>query len=857
MMATPQIYRKRLINAINHPGHHIVYIYGPSGFGKSTLARDWKNSQELPTVWVEGFSTSKAEDLFLNFVTEICRVMPNLSDKLSSLTKNREVTKEVLVKFAQILESDKTPFNIVIENAEEIRRSHNELSMTIVKLMPKHIKLILVTSTSPSSSFVSEAGIKRFAVISPEDLRFNLEEIKQLLHDVTPDLTETEAHFIEQLTEGWPASTEVAVSILRSNPELRGELSVISLKGKSLFANETNKVLGALEVSQRELLKALSPLQDITTDVAFEITGNLDVVRQLTLLTQDSIIVSQISQNPPKFRIHPIFRKVLIDEFRKEDGFGKAFEVLIEKLLRRGEIRQATRILIELGETPRLSQLLRDPKMISTIEISIQDAIYRSELNELRDWVLVSEHLPVVGSLGKSILNFYICFLKADYSAAESHIRILESDLQQLDSEFAAGWQSDVLVLKSLLSFALGKLEDNWNFAVSAFETRKSDKTLSTRHQLNYLQVALWGAFLSDDYEKVQKVTDMLDDLVNLKQSAFHNAVVSGMRCLIAAHEGRLIESQNNLITPATSKTQLSTSGYFGAYGVRFAQSIISGELGNLEESVRTLNLIAEDAIASHNLPIAIAALGRQGYHLSLLRRYEEGLRCVSRAREILNANQISGEIQPFVDMWEVRIRHFMLDNVRVHELLKRCKPSYFVRSFQAALAISVEDFETTKSLISEFDLEIPRQAVTHHLFKAYLLKDSPGSQLRAIASAVELGSKHGYFHHFITQRSDILQQYISLAAENPTAFNERLAQAAGVELNKMMTAQSATGEKLTRREADILRHLATGLPLKEISHNLSISKNTMKTHLRNLYRKLGATDREDAVNKGKKLLKV
>ena len=102
-----------------------------------------------------------------------------------------------------------------------------------------------------------------------------------------------------------------------------------------------------------------------------------------------------------------------------------------------------------------------------------------------------------------------------------------------------------------------------------------------------------------------------------------------------------------------------------------------------------------------------------------------------------------------------------------------------------------------------------------------------------------------------------MLQQYISLAAEYPTLFHERLARAAGERLNAMMSFANPGGNTLTRREADILRHLASGLPISQIAKNLSISKNTMKTHLRHLYRKLGASDRNDAVAKGRKLLKV
>jgi DNA-binding NarL/FixJ family response regulator len=136
-------------------------------------------------------------------------------------------------------------------------------------------------------------------------------------------------------------------------------------------------------------------------------------------------------------------------------------------------------------------------------------------------------------------------------------------------------------------------------------------------------------------------------------------------------------------------------------------------------------------------------------------------------------------------------------------------------------------------------------------------LHDAPGKQLNEVRKAVDVGSRHGYFKIFLIQRSDVIQQYITLAAESPTAFNERLARAAGERLNEMMVGQGSTTESLTRREADILRHLATGLPLKEIAGNLNISKNTIKTHLRNLYRKLGAEDRTDAVEKGKRLLKV
>ena len=60
--------------------------------------------------------------------------------------------------------------------------------------------------------------------------------------------------------------------------------------------------------------------------------------------------------------------------------------------------------------------------------------------------------------------------------------------------------------------------------------------------------------------------------------------------------------------------------------------------------------------------------------------------------------------------------------------------------------------------------------------------------------------------------------------------------------------------EELTAREAAVLRLLPTGLSAREIGQELGVSRNTVKTHSKNLYRKLGATGRREAVARGREL---
>jgi LuxR family maltose regulon positive regulatory protein len=54
---------------------------------------------------------------------------------------------------------------------------------------------------------------------------------------------------------------------------------------------------------------------------------------------------------------------------------------------------------------------------------------------------------------------------------------------------------------------------------------------------------------------------------------------------------------------------------------------------------------------------------------------------------------------------------------------------------------------------------------------------------------------------------------------------------------------------RLTAREDELLVGLEEGLRFKQIARRLGISEATAKTHGRNLFRKLGATSRAEAVH--------
>lgn len=63
-------------------------------------------------------------------------------------------------------------------------------------------------------------------------------------------------------------------------------------------------------------------------------------------------------------------------------------------------------------------------------------------------------------------------------------------------------------------------------------------------------------------------------------------------------------------------------------------------------------------------------------------------------------------------------------------------------------------------------------------------------------------------------------------------------------------TAHPVRAEKLSQREEEILQHLAKGYSTKEIADRLSVSVNTVRTHLQHIYEKLHVRSRTEAIVK-------
>jgi ATP/maltotriose-dependent transcriptional regulator MalT len=232
----------------------------------------------------------------------------------------------------------------------------------------------------------------------------------------------------------------------------------------------------------------------------------------------------------------------------------------------------------------------------------------------------------------------------------------------------------------------------------------------------------------------------------------------------------------------------------------------------------------------------------------------------------LVRLNDLNLEIEPLaakndlawlIDVTELFIRFILGDIARAKILIARSPDLPYVRQLKSAL----DEKAGVSTLTREKVLELPEQTFKEQMYKYLYLSEFKAESRQTPKSwmkkALEIGEITGTREFFIRQGDHHLNLMIAIANEEPSTYLEELVKDATKRFNQRAEASKASSENLTSREIDVLKHLATGKSIEDIGRALHISKNTMKTHLRNIYRKLEVSGRTEAVVKGQKLLLV
>jgi LuxR family maltose regulon positive regulatory protein len=143
------------------------------------------------------------------------------------------------------------------------------------------------------------------------------------------------------------------------------------------------------------------------------------------------------------------------------------------------------------------------------------------------------------------------------------------------------------------------------------------------------------------------------------------------------------------------------------------------------------------------------------------------------------------------------------------------------------------------------------RAGMERDLWLAVLAQpDDPDRAGRLLDDVLDRAELDGHVRLFLDGGSPVLQVLRQRFEHTPSPYLRRLVAYEGEPASPSAAANRALVDPLSERELVVLGFLATRLSNNEIAERLFVSVNTLKTHLRHVYAKLGVNDRRSALRR-------
>ena len=174
----------------------------------------------------------------------------------------------------------------------------------------------------------------------------------------------------------------------------------------------------------------------------------------------------------------------------------------------------------------------------------------------------------------------------------------------------------------------------------------------------------------------------------------------------------------------------------------------------------------------------------------------------------------------------------------------------------RARLGFAIGDRGHAVAELARAEPRCPRHHVVLGIYRARAAV-APADVTAAVTPAVEIASAHDMLQTVVGHGRDLMDVIERAAWRVPVEWLHRLRLAMAPAGLPLQPASHEFPEPLTDRERDVLRLLPSRLTVGEIATELYVSVNTVKFHLRLIYRKLGVNSREEAAAIARSMTKL
>lgn len=853
----------------------LTLLSAPAGYGKTTLLSALPALlPNYPLAWITLDTEDNDPIGFIGLlVVSMQRLHPDCGRSIWPLISGGEVSKGGMKHAVNILINDIThylpePMILVLDDLHYVTEPviHSTLDYLLEKL-PPNLHIVISTRYDPPLLLARLAARRQLGELRRADLSFNINEAQQLLNDTLKlSLSIEEVAALQVRTEGWPGILCLLSGPLGrlGDPENRTQLmDAITNTDCQVLDFLAEEILLYLPEDIRLFLLQTSILVEMTPTACQAVTGRNDAVQVLDRLYKHNLAIASIKTDDasePVYRYHALFSRLL--KMRMESKFTK--EDIID-LHRKAALVQTTpgRAIshyFSAGLWDQAAQLMVKSGM---------ELLYRGMAETVRQWY---------GSMPAQIRSRYThlsvllarCEIhRGGYAAASN---LLEQARAVFLSESDADGEGDALT--SLITLSYHK---NDRKAAALYVERALNLPLRPMGQVATRLAQAWLNIYEGNWKaasiNIQEglaipsaTGDRRADIVGITYTSAPMIVMPG--CLEAAEK---------YFSEVVSLALPDTAWCLGAQELATWPLLLRGKteeaLNRAEEATDLRQRLGGFPFVGNDLPLLLSVLYLAAGDMEKARQmtnklvqYTEKDGLSSKGMDMFYLHATGRALALLGQFDEAVILQQRLAALDCSYLLTK----YLVCHLQGLIALLTGRQDDAAAILGEAAKLEPQLPLAHiggsaRLLQARLFMDQNNSEdAFTVANPVICGWVIASTPGYVLLDGPVIKPVLRMLAKRKSTGAGIMLQLFPKDFHGMDEADSIQAsspapseqlsEPLTQREREVLKLLVAGRTNLQISAELFISKETVKSHVSNLLRKLDVNSRIQASIRAREL---
>jgi LuxR family transcriptional regulator, maltose regulon positive regulatory protein len=826
-------------------GRRLTLVAGSAGVGKSVLLADWAAARPPGlTAWLSCDSADADPLRFWAAFIEAPRLIEPAfgGDAAGLLEMNRQMSPDVVASIAN--DAAKLPKGsaIVVDDFHVAAPGVATDMDDLVECWPAETaQLVLAGRFDPPLRLHRLRISAELCEVRDRDLYFSLADSRELLANFGVQLSDADLAVLHQQSEGWSAALQMAALSLRNTTDPVRVARALRVRSQEMADYFIAEILDQQPPEVARFMLDTSVLSELTADACAAISGAQDAEALLHAIDAAHLFLVPVEEERTRFRCHGLVRQIMRAELRARDSARERMLQLraAEFFESTGDVRRAASHFLTARQGDRALALLRDRVVTDYLT---DPALPRlPDLNAVDPSVLVNapdELLALAADLlltGDTVRGGeYLDLLEQARPSMVPGSRLAARTAAIRAFRYAVTGQLPMAVGEALRARVIQEqahLSDDWNAAVPL--------------------ILLRVYTCPEAFQAVERESAAVLEIPSFPEPA-KLVLVSGAQALARLESGHLAEAADAAKSADTAAWRLGFDRHFFAIDHLRALAGLALERRDIDTAERLNEQVLRLSEPQRPLFEFLALLDRAQI-LAARGHLREALASIDSAR--LALVQASSALLARADEQEALVRLSLGDLHSAAELASGFSGARR-ELLRARIALAAGDHHAAQRHLQAMvpDGLTPRLALVRQLLlAAAAIERGDPAVARILGSALHAARREGFLNTVIMTSPEVSAYLVEHAAElTPDPFVEQLITAA-LEVRAARDGAGQPGrvlvEPLTAAEQRVLALLPTSTYL-QIADFLYVSRNTVKTHLRSIYRKLGVTSRSQALQR-------